>query len=348
MSEEIKTDAAAKAAQIMQSGQTPGNAIQHPDREKHIVESIDKALADTEAKLAESEPDPDQKQATQEPESEPEQVTTTPEPETKPESAKTLSAREKFAEAARKEAEERAERQETKEWQRKYEETQAELAKAREFQEELARDPLSFYEKHFPVDTYEKLTHLYAEGKKPTPERSELMALRQELKDIKDAINDVKTKTTQSKDEIFINNWFRDVEALSTKDEYKAIHEYAAEVERLTGEPVNIKMAAAKEFDEFLNMYKKHLTPHQVLEILAEKAEERISKYRPETPAKQEEKKPEPKRAKKPAKTLTQSDETESVTAEPGQMEEWAGRDAHLERVAKAVDGTLWSGNTQN
>ena len=108
---------------------------------------------------------------------------------------------------------------------------------------------------------------------------------------------------------------------------------------------MNIQQAAAKEYDEFAAMYPtaSKLTPRQVLEILNEKAEENLSRNRPESP--EVKKAPEPRQAKKPAKTLTNAEETESEPSDPDNVV-WAGsRDEHLDKVIKNVDSTLWSGN---
>ena len=346
--------ATEKAAEVMQAGLTPQNPGQleaFPSKEQHISAAVDKAIADVEAELAET---PAEVETT--PETEPTEAPVAPkkakkvveaapepvDPPAEPEAPK-LSKREQFAADAAKEAEGRAERQEVKELQRKYEETQAQLAESLAFQDKLKTDPLSFFEENFEPDTYEKLTHLYAKGEKPSPERAEMLSLRKELKEIKEAIKSTQELTQQSQQAGWIKDFMRDVDRQVVAEDYKAIREYSEQYERLTGNPVNIHQAAAKEYDDFRSMYKKELTPTEVLDILNEKAEERLERSRPETPAVVAATK-EPKSARKPAKTLTNSDETESAPA--GEVEDWAGsRDAHLERVARNVGTSLWTGN---
>jgi len=345
-----------KATELMQSGQTPANPQQmeaFPSKEQHIIGAIDAAIAKTESELAKTATEGAEKSDSEAPEAgieaSPETPKTkkvpepTPEPETPTEEPPKKSKRELFAEAAAKEASERAERQEIKEWQKKYEETQSQLAEIKAFKDAAERDPLGFVEKYLPPDTYEKLTEVYAKGERPSPDKAELRALRDELKAIKDEIKATREQTSKVQETSWIKDYMHEVDRLATADEFKVIFDYASEVEKLTGEPLNIYQAVAKEYDDFMNFSQgKKLTPRQVLEILAEKAEERISKYRPETPAKEEPKK-RTTQAKKPAKTLTQSDETESEPLSDDVDEYPTSRDEHLEKIAAKIGPSLWA-----
>ena len=347
-----------KAQELMQAGQTPANPQQveaFPSKEQHIVASIDAAIAKTEAEIAEQESSSPDSEAV---EAAPEAPEATPKakkvskpaqeaekPVEEPTEPPKKSKRELFAEAAEKEAKERAERQETKEWQRKYEETQAQLAEIKAFKDRAEKDPLGFFEEYLPPDTYEQLTRVYAKGEKPSPEKAELRALRDELKAIRDEIKQTREQTSKVQETSWIKDYMHEVDRLAASDEFKVIFEHGKEVERLTGEPLNLYQAVAGEYDEFMQFSKgKKLTPREVLEILAEKAEERISNYRTETPAPAEKK--ESKQARKPAKTLTNSDESESEPLSDDIDQYPVSREEHLNKVIKNVGSSLWASKT--
>jgi hypothetical protein len=345
------TEAKEKAAEILQSDQTPSQMEAFPSQEARIAAVLDQEVAKVEAKQAELEADKPESvpekpekpvEAAPEVKKEPEPA---PEPEKAPEepTEPQLSARERFAEAAKREATERSERQEVKEWKEKYSALENEVAELRKLQDELKNDPEGFFDRRMPADTYEKLTHAYAEGKKPSPERSQLTSLEKKLERIEQKLEQSHESSQQNQQNAWIANHMMQVDqALATNPEdYKVIRDYHAEVERVTGDPVNLHMGIAKIFDEMFAMSegKKRLTPRECLEIMKEDSEERMLKIRPETPAIEEEKKPEPKKpTKKPAKTLTNALETESQV-DDDTIDAGTDRASHLDKVATYVSG---------
>jgi hypothetical protein len=343
-----------KAQEILQADQTPSQMEAFPSQEARVDAILDKAIADTKEKQAELAAD----KPSDAPEKPKEAAEATPEPEKaseppkEPEKASEtpaepqLSARERFARDAEKEAKDRAERQEVKEWKDKYTSLEKEVAELRQLQNELKTDPEGFFDRRMPTDTYEKITQAYAKGEKPSAEKAELTALRNELKALRDDLKTTREETSKVGQQNWIKDFMRDVDRLSVADDFKAIHEFATEVERVTGEPINLHQAAAKEYDDFFTMYQKQLTPREVLEILNEKAEERMSKIRPEPPA-QEEKKPEPKKAaKKPAATVTNELETESDSGDDD-VPFTGDKESHIQRVAEKYDDKMWQGNQE-
>lgn len=342
-----------KAAEILQSGQTPQQMEAFPSQEARVDAILDAAIAEGEAKQAELA----EQKPTDTPEKPKEPVEATPETEKTPEPApepekepvetsaeEKQSALDRFKASAAEEAAKREEKAEVKEWRDKYTALEGEISELRTLKEQLRTDPLSFFEKHMPVDTYEKLTDLYAKGEKPTAEKSKMTAIEKKLDQVMEAIAESKKTQQQTQQEAWIQNFTRDLDTNAVKEEFAPIREYSARVEELTGQPVNLHMAAAKEFDDFMQMYKKALTPYEVLEILKEKAEERLASIRPKEQPK-EEKKPEPKRAaKKPAPTVTNELETESDSANDS-IPFKGDKEQHIQAVIEKYDSEMWQGN---
>ena len=342
--------------------ETPDNGNQQmqieafTSKEAQMAAALDGAIANAEAESAEiaadkpegvATPPVEPKEALQEAKTEPETPSEEP---TEPK----LSARERlaadFSAAADKEEATRADRQEAKEWRSKYEENQAELAELRAMKERIQNDPLGHFDQDLPADTYEKLTHQYAKGEKPTPQSAEIAALRKDFKALREELSEARSETKQSQDRTWIANHMLQVDQLLATNaaEYQPIHDYLAEVKKLTGEDTNIHQGIAKIFDEMIVMSngKKRLTPRECLEIMKEDSEERISGYRPEQP---KEAPKEPKRAKKPAKaTLTNEIETDSESVEDSMPDhKGMSKDEWIQKVVAQHEGQMWQGNTE-
>lgn len=333
-----------------------------PSKEAHIEAALTKTINDVAAEQAklEAEKPPEVEIKPVEKPKEPveaapkakEASKPAPEPEKAPEveTEPKISALDRFKAAAAEESGKRQERQEVKEWKDKYAALEGEVSELRKLQEELRTDPLSFFEKRLPTDTYEQLTHLYAKGEKPSPESARFSALEKKLDAVMGELKSSREESGKTSQQTEINNYAREITAEINKPEYDICRKYAEEYKLLTGEETNFAQAGIQESIDFFEMTKdargngKRLTPTQVCEVLKEKAEENLARSRPEKPV--AEKVPETKPAKKPAQTLTNDMESESDSHDDT-IPFTGDRNEHIQKVIDHYDGKMFQGNPE-
>jgi len=228
-----------------------------------------------------------------------------------------ISAREKFARAAEEEKAQRGENVKLKQWEAKLKEREAEIEKAARYNQELEKDPLSFFEKRMPKDTFEKLVAAYSEGKLASPEDNELSAVKQKIAQLEEQLSKTGERTQEEIGQQRLRNYMQEVDREYVGEDYGVIREYITEWEAFNGERVNLHDAVSEIFVEMLNKYEKSITPAQALEILKEESIERLDRmrrYRKTETEKTQAKEEAPAKDPGNVRQITNSLETQSAT----------------------------------
>jgi hypothetical protein len=278
---------------------------------------------------------------------------TAPEPEPEPEKEPKKSKRELFKEKAEADKAHRDKESKLKEREAKLE---AELKELNALKRQLDEDPIAYLEKKNPK-LYEEWTERNLAGNRK--ESAELTALKAEVAELKKTQEEKLSAVEKSAIDAQNTQYLNEAKSLLMSKDFETAREDAEIWEHFTGQPVNIDRAIAERHDEFLTMYGKKLTPAECCEIINEDAQAHLEKIgsfieyiatkKPDifkqsktvsqlfgqTPAKES-----PKTAAPPqttGKTLTNEQETQSVSAGEIDPSKYPTKQAYLDAVAKAT-----------
>ena len=230
------------------------------------------------------------------------------------------------------------------------------MAELEALERKINEDPIGYLEKKDP-SLYEKWTerNLGARGK----ESAEMAAIKAELKELKENLTSKHEETATQVQQAQYVQYMNEAKSTLTKEEFKTAQEDAEIWANFTGQPVDIDRAVSSVYAEYKTQYNKELTPAECCEIINEDAQahlERIGSFveflatkKPDifkqsktvsqlfgqTPAKETPKTAAPPQT--PGKTLTNEQETQSVSAGEIDPSKYPTKQAYLDAVAKAT-----------